>query len=238
MSGHSKWDNIKRRKGAQDQQRGKAFSKISRLIVAAVKEGNSDDPGLNPRLRLALERARVENMPKDNIVRAIQGAAKSKESAEEFVLEGYGPGGLAVMVEVLTDNRQRTVQELKNIFQKGGGSLSEPGAVAFQFEKKGFLETEKVTEEKMLSLIDAGADDFEESGGNTLIWVSASDLPLMESKLRELGIEVKRSDLVMKPTNKMSLDKGVKSRALDFLEAVSDHDDVQRVFSNLNTASL
>ncbi|MBU2591891.1 MAG: YebC/PmpR family DNA-binding transcriptional regulator [Patescibacteria group bacterium] len=238
MSGHSKWDNIKRRKGAQDQKRGKIFSKISRLIIAAVKEGGSDDANFNPRLRLAIERARSENMPNDNINRAIVGAAKSNEDAKEFVLEGYGPGGVAVMIEALSDNHQRTVQELKNIFQKGGGSLSEPGAVAFQFEKKGLLEIEKVAEEKMLSLIDAGADDFEEIDGKTVVWASASALSLLELKATELGIEVKRSDVVMKPINKVSSDKGIKAKAADFLETVADHDDVQRVFSNLDTAGL
>lgn len=238
MSGHSKWDNIKRRKGAQDKKRGKIFSKISRLIVAAVKEGASDDPGFNPKLRLAMERARAENMPKDNILRAIKGAAKDQSSMEEVVLEGYAPGGVAVMVEALTDNRQRTIQELKSIFQKNGGSLSEPGAVAFQFEKKGLLEVAKLAdEEKMLKLIDLGAEDIEEKGESTLVWVSTSSFAEMESKIKDLGIEVKVADLVMKPKSKIDLDEGNKKRMADFLEAIEDHNDVLRVFSTFNASN-
>lgn len=233
MSGHSKWDNIKRRKGAQDQKRGKIFSKISRLIVAAVKEGGSDDPKLNPRLRLAIERARSENMPNDNVSRAIAGAAKSNQNAKEFVLEGYGSGGVAIIIEALSDNRQRTVQEIKNLFQKSGGSLAEPGAVAFQFEKKGLLELEKVSEEKALSLIDLGAEDIEEGGEGTQVWTMASSLNQIKEQAEKLGIKVKRADLTMRPKNKVSVEEGEKKKILGLMELLDDCEDVQRIFSNL-----
>lgn len=236
MSGHSKWANIKRRKEAQDQKRGKVFSKLARLIAVAVREGGSPDPAANPKLRLVIERARAENMPKENIQRAIENAIKDKEAIEELILEGYGPGGVGILVEAVTDNRQRTIQEIKNIFQKNGGSLSEPGAVAFQFEKKGVIEIEDPgDEEKILSLIDLGVEDFETDDQIVILWLAPSNLEELKKKIETAGLVVKRVDLVMRPKNFLRISDPAKARAaLALLETLEQHDDVQRVFTNLD----
>jgi len=233
MSGHSKWANIKRRKEAQDQKRGKIFSKLARLIAVAVREGGSPDPAANAKLRLAIERAKAENMPKENIQRAIESAVKKKEAVEELLLEGYAPGGIAVLVEAVTDNRQRTIQEIKNIFQKNGGSLSEPGAVAFQFETKGMIEIEPLNDEKMLALIDLGVEDFETGKQATILWLSPNQLEAIKDKISQMGVKVKRADLVRRPKSLLQVNDPSKARAtLNLLEALEHHNDVQRVFAN------
>ena len=193
MSGHSKWANIKRRKEAQDQKRGKIFSKLARLITMAVREGGSPDPAVNPKLKLVIERARAESMPKENIQRAIESAVKKKEAIEELTLEGYGPGGVGILVEAITDNRQRTIQEIKSIFQKNGGSLSEPGAVAFQFEKKGIIEIENPgDEEKILGLIDQGVEDFEIDNQLVILWLSPAKLEELKKRVETIGLVIKK----------------------------------------------
>jgi len=236
MSGHSKWANIKRRKEAQDQKRGKIFSKLARLIAVAVREGGSPDPAANAKLRLVIERAKAENMPKENIQRAIERAVKKKEAIEELVLEGYGPGGVGILVEVVTDNRQRTIQEIKNIFQKNDGSLSEPGAVAFQFEKKGVIEIENPgDEEKILSLIDLGVEDFETDDQVVVLWLSPSKLEDLKEKIETVGLTVKKADLVMRPKNLLRVTDSAKIKAvINLLEILEQHDDVQRVFANID----
>jgi len=240
MSGHSKWSNIKRRKGAEDQRRGKVFSKMARLIAVAVKEGGSTDPESNAKLRLAIDRARAENMPKENIQRAIDSAIKKREAIEELMLEGYGPGGVAILVEAVTDNRQRTIQEIKNVFQKAGGSLAEPGAVIFQFEKKGSIEIKNPhNEEKLLSLIDLGVDDFEEVDSRLILLVSASKIDELKNKVSAAGFKVWRADLIMEPKNLVSLDNESKTKsALTLLQTLENHDDVQRVFANLDPSQI
>jgi len=236
MSGHSKWANIKNRKAAQDQKRGRIFSKLSRLITAAVKEGGSDDPSANPRLRLAIDRAKAENMPRDNIQRAIENASRAKEAAEEFVLEGYGPEGVAILIEVLTDNRQRTIQEIKNLFQKNGGSLAEPGAVSFQFEKKGLVEIDRPNnEEETLKLIDLGAEDISEEEASLTILVRPSSLEGFREKISQSGFSIRKTDLILEPKIKVKIDDPRKAKALiGFLNLLEEHDDVQRVFANLD----
>lgn len=238
MSGHSKWANIKRRKEAQDQKRGKTFSKLARLIMVAVREGGSPDPAANPRLRLAIERARAENMPKEKIQRAVESALRKKEAIEELVLEGYGPGGVGILIEAVTDNRQRTIQEVKNIFQKNGGSLSEPGAVAFQFEKKGVIEIENPSdEEKLLSLIDLGVEDLEIKKQTVMLWLRPGRLEEFKKKVEAAGFVVKKADLVMKPKSPLKLKDSVQARAATMLlEVLEQHDDVQRVFTNLDVS--
>jgi len=236
VSGHSKWSNIKRRKEAQDQKRGKVFGKLSRLITVAVKQGGSSDPGLNPGLKLAVDRAKVENMPKKNIQRAIENADKKKESIQEFVLEGYGPSGIAILLEVLTDNRQRTIQEIKNIFRSNGGSLTEPGAVAFQFEKKGQVRVSgSGNEEQILKLIDVGAEDIEEEGKLLIVWLKPINLDNFINQAEKLGFKVKGMDLVMKPKIEVRInDINEAKKLLEFLETIEEHDDIQRVFANLD----
>lgn len=240
MSGHSKWDNIKNRKSAQDQKRGKIFSKLSRLITAAVREGNSPDPHSNPRLRIAVDRARAESMPRDNIERAIESATKKKEAIEEFVLEGYGPEGVAVMIEIITDNRQRTVQEIKNIFQKNGGSIAEPGAVSFQFEKKGLIEISGSGEEIMLKLIDQGVEDIEEDvkRGVLRAWVSSGQIEIVSEKLKQVGLPPLISDMVLKAKMTIKMDDPRREKLMvDFLDLLEEHEDVQRIFTNLKYSS-
>lgn len=236
MSGHSKWANIKHRKESQDYKRGQVFSKFARLIAIAVKEGNSADPESNSRLKFVIERARVENVPKENIQRAVENAAKKKEAMEEVSLEGYGPGGIAILIEAITDNRQRTIQELKNIFQKNGGYVVEPGSVAFQFEKKGLIELENPKDEtKTLELIDLGAEEFEEEGEVLTVWVSPADLDEFKKRATETGFQIKKVDLLMKPRNLLRIDDPQKGKsALSLLNFLDDHDDVQRVFSNVD----
>lgn len=235
MSGHSKWANIKRRKESQDQKRGKVFSKLSRLITIAVKEGNSADPETNPRLRMAIEKARAENMPKENIHRALKGALKKKESIEEFLLEGYGPEGIAVLVEAVTDSRQRTIQEIKNIFRSNGGSLAEPGAVSFQFEKKAMVEVvNPKKEEKTLELIDLGAEEIEDEGGSLIIWLKPLTLGQFLDQVKKAGFLVRDSGLVMRAKTGLKVAEPAKAKNLiNFLELIEDNDDVQEVFTNL-----
>jgi len=234
MSGHSKWENIKRAKGVQDQKRGKIFSKLSRLIVAAVAEGGSDDPQFNPKLRMAIDRAKAENMPKDNISRAIASANKTAESLEELTLEGYGPDGVAIMIAALTDNRQRTIQEIKNIFSNNSGSLAEPGAVAFQFENKGVISVVNPNdEEKLMQIIDCGAEDIEEAEDVITVWTAPADVSKVKSNLEKIGLKVKKTDLVMVPKNPIKVGPDKAGRIMKFLEALEDHDDVQKVFFNV-----
>jgi len=236
MSGHSKWQNIKHRKEAQDQKRGKVFSKYARLIAVAVKEGGSTDPEFNAKLKMTVERAKIENMPKENIQRAIESAAKKKEAVEEVILEGYGPGGIAIFVEAISDNRQRTIQEIKNIFSKNEGSLAEPGSVAFQFDKKGLVEVQNPkNEEKTLQLIDFGAEEIEEDGEALIIWVSPEVLESFKDKLTQAGFSIKRVELAMKPKAFLTISDPQKAKAaLRLLELLEDHDDVQQVSTNVD----
>jgi len=234
MSGHSKWENIKRAKGVQDQKRGKVFGKLTRFIVASITEGGSADPSFNPRLRMAIDRAKAENMPKDNINRAIASANKSAESFEELMLEGYGPDGIAIMINALTDNRQRTIQEIKSIFHSNSGSLAEPGAVAFQFESKGMIVVKNPNdEEKILEIIDSGAEDFEEEKDLVVVWTSASEVSKIKNSLKKLGFKVKRFDLIMQPKSPVKISGKKVERVMRFLETLEDHDDVQKVFFNV-----
>jgi len=234
MSGHSKWENIKRAKGVQDQKRGKVFSKFSRLIVAAVKEGGSDNPDFNPKLRIAIDRAKVENMPKDNISRAIASANKATESLEELTLEGYGPDGVAIMVAALTDNRQRTIQEIKSIFSNNSGSLAEPGAVAFQFENKGVIDVANPNnEEKLMQIIDCGAEDIEEVEDTIIVWTAPTEVTKVKDNLEKIGLRVKKTDLIMAPKNPIKVSSDKANRIMKFLETLEDHDDIQKVFFNV-----
>ncbi len=236
MSGHSKWANIKNRKQAEDKKRGKVFSKLARAIAAVVKEGGSADLSANPRLRIIVERARGADMPKDNIERAIASAAKSQQALEEIAIEGYGPFGVAVFVEATTDNRQRTIQELRHLFQKVGGAVAEPGAVAFQFKKRGVVEVVKPkSEETLLSLIDYGAEDFQEEDQKVFIFLPPEKILDFVKKIGESGLSVLSSDVVMKPVSPLMIDDKAKAKTLlSFLDEIEDHDDVQRVFVNFD----
>lgn len=235
MSGHSKWANIKRKKEAEDKKKGQAFSKIARAIVAAVKEGGSVDPGLNARLRITLQQARVANMPKDNVERALQRGEKQEEELEGFILEGYGPGGVAVMMKVLTDNRQRTVQEIKSFFQRYGGNLAEPGAVAFQFESEGMIRVAPLNEEEILNFVDLGATDFKQSESEVVFYFPTHLLEQFRGELEKRGAQILLVDQVMKPKSPIIInDEGMKAQVKNFLDFLEENEDIQRLFTNLN----
>jgi len=235
MSGHSHYSTIKRAKEANDAQRGKIFSKLAREIAIAVREGGGADPSFNYKLRMVLEKARAANMPKDNIERAL---SKSEGGNLERVLyEGFGPGGVGFMVEAATDNRNRTSQEIKNIFDRGGGNLAGPGAVSFNFENKGLLVVAKSgnPEEQMLKLIDVGAEDLEDTDDGIEVYTQPDKLAEVRTKLEGGGFTVLSAELYLKPKTLLPLaDPAQVKKVIALTEALNDHDDVQNVFTNLN----
>lgn len=241
MSGHSKWAQIKRQKGVTDVRRGAIFTKLSREITVAAKQGGGGDPDTNFRLRLAVQKARENNMPADNIERAIKRATGGGDGAElqEITYEGYGPNGIAILVEALTDNRNRTVAEVRSAFTRGGGSLGEAGSVAWQFENRGVVTVEAGghdPEEITLAAIDAGAEDVEEHDGTVEILTAPASLEAVRKALLDAGYEVSSAELSMTPSTPISLDASVSAQVLKLLERLEDLDDVQRVYSNADFA--
>jgi len=240
MSGHSKWSKIHRQKEVTDAKRGQLFTKLGRAITVAVKAGGGvADSEANFQLRLAIEKARQFNMPKVNIERAIQRGVKGSGggSLEEITYEGYGPEGMAVLVEVATDNKQRTGQEVKNLFAKGGGSLGGPGSVSYQFESTGSLVISKPqdTEEAILKIIDLGAEDVEEGDDEIEIYVKPENLEEIKAKLQELNFKLKSFELAMKPRNLVKVkDQQKAAKILNFMNKLQDHDDVQKVSANFD----
>jgi len=239
MAGHNKWSKIKRKKGANDAKRSKLFSRVIKEITVAVKEGGSDDPDFNPRLRLAVANAKGVNMPKDNIERAIKKASDS-DTAELFqpTYEGYAPGGVAVFVETTTDNLNRTVASVRSIFSKYGGNLATNGSVDFLFERKGIFVIpvgDRTREDLELQLIDAGAEDLEyEADENTMIViVEFTDFGPVQQKLEELGIEAKSANLERIPVTTTELSVNDARKALNLIEQLEEDDDVQNVYHNL-----
>lgn len=238
MSGHSKWSTIHRQKEAQDIKRGKLFSKLSRAITLAARQGGAE-PEINLKLRFAIEKARQANMPKENIKRALQHAEGKLEGRglEEVKYEGYGPEGLAVIVEAVTDNKNRTAQEIKNIFERAGGTLGGPGSVSFQFTSYGLLliKKGKDPQEDMLTLIDLGVEDVEETEDGIEVYVAPSQVDKIKQKLEEAGFTVAQTDLVARPKSLISIAEEKKAKkALSFLETLNGHEDVQSVFVNLD----
>ncbi len=237
MSGHSKWSTIKHKKGAADAKRGKIFTKLIKEITMAAKMGDNGDPDSNPRLRTAIAAAKAENMPKDNISRAIKKGTGELEGVnyEESVYEGYGPGGAAVMVESLTDNKNRAVAEIRHIFSKYGGNLGENGCVAWMFDKKGFISVEKkaVDEDTIMeTAIDAGADDVRDEEANYEIITEPDDFEAVKEALDKSSIPYTEAEITMLPqttTNLLGKDAEKMLKLMDFLE---DCDDVQKVFTN------
>jgi len=234
MSGHSKWSTIKRKKGAADQKRSKIFSRIIKEISVAVKEGGSDPEG-NPRLRLALGNARGANMPKDNIQRALN-KAKDTETLNEITYEGYAPHGIALFIECLTDNPQRTLANIRSIFNKRGGSLGTNGSVAFMFDRKGMIRVPKGTfdaDELQLEIIDAGVEDFEDQDDVFVITTPLEGFVAVQKRLEELGVEVENAELQRIPVETKTLDAESGVKILKIVELFEDDDDVQNVFHNL-----
>ena len=235
MSGHNKWSTIKRKKGAIDAKRSKIFSKIIKEISIAVKEGGSDPDG-NARLRLALNNARGSNMPKDNIQRALSKADKDSAALQEVTYEGYAPHGIAVFVECLTDNPQRTVSNIRSLFNKRGGNLGTNGSVAFMFNRKGIITVPKGnlnTEEFELEIIDAGAEDLEVQDEMFVITTAMEDFGAMQKKLDQLGVEAENASLQRVPLETKKLEKDPAIKVLKLIDEFEDDDDVQNVYHNL-----
>lgn len=235
MSGHSKWSTIKRKKGAADSKRSKMFSRISKELTVAVKEGGTD-PDSNPRLRMAIQNAKGVNMPKDNVNRAINKGESDEANFQEVTFEGYANGGIALFVECLTDNNNRTVASIRSIFNKKGGSLGTNGSLSFLFDRKGIFTVLKEgldMEEFELEVIDAGAEDFEELDEHVIITTALEDFGNMQKKLDEMGIEVENAELQRIPNTTTKLDVDTSKKVLRMIELFEEDDDVQNVFHNL-----
>ena len=238
MAGHSKWKQIKRQKGVTDARRGALFTKLGREITMAVRQGGGPDPNGNPRLRLAIQKARESNMPNDIMERAIAKATGSADASqlEEIVYEGYAPGGAAVMVEAMTDNRNRTVGDVRNLFNRSGGNLGESGSVAWVFNTRGVLTVSLDRgvddEEVALAAVDAGAEDFESDAENLSVYTKPEDLEAVRKALEESGVNVASSEVARVPSTTVKLDEKDAVSTLRLLEKLEDLDDVQRVYSN------
>jgi YebC/PmpR family DNA-binding regulatory protein len=240
MSGHSKWHSIKHKKGALDAKRGKLFTKIIREMSIAARIGGGD-PGSNPRLRTAVDKAKAVNMPADNIKRAIQKGTGELEGAsyEEITLEGYGPGGVALLVEGTTDNRNRTVSEIRHVFSKNGGNLGAAGSVSYMFKPRGFvaLAKEKVTEDKLMELaLDAGADDILDSGEIWEVYTPPNSHDAVVQALKAAGIEPDEATIGKYADNNVTLEGPKAQQMLKLVEALEDNDDVQQVWANFDVS--
>ena len=239
MSGHSKWSTIKHKKGAADAKRGKVFTRILKEMTVAARLGGGDPNG-NPRLRSAVAEAKANNMPKDNIERAIKRGTGELEGAtyEEITYEGYGPGGVAIIVEALTDNTNRTTPEIRHIFEKQGGNLGTPGSVKFQFEKKGYFAVEKsaVSEDKLMDVaLEAGADDLQSDDADVFeIYTTPDNFEPVRQALETAKIATVEAKLGMIPANYVSLDEAKSKSVMRLLENLDDHDDTQNVWSNFD----
>ena len=240
MSGHSKWSSIKHKKGAADAKRGQLFSKLSRAIIVAAKEGGPD-PGGNLALQNAIEKARSYSMPKDNIERAIakgSGADAEGSSFETVIYEGYGPEGVAVLVETLTDNRNRTASEVRHLFAKHGGNLGTTGAVAWQFERKGVVllaAADADEDELVLAVADAGADDVELDGSSFVVTCAPETLSAVRAAIEAAGFSSESVELPMVPKVTVAVgDEGVARQLIRLVEGLEDTDDVQGVYANFD----
>ena len=238
MSGHSKWHSIKHKKGAADAKRGKLFSKLARAITVAARDGGGDPTG-NPTLATAVQKAKDASMPKDKIQKAIDvgtGAGSDGAAIERIVNEGYGPAGVAVMVEALTDNRNRASAEIRHAFTKHGGSLGEPGSVGWIFEKKGavVVDGNRYGEDDLIGAIDAGAEDVREDGEQLRVLSDPSDLTAVREALEASGVEIESAGLATEPKSTVELKGHDAERLFKLLEALDDQDDVDEVFANFD----
>jgi len=238
MSGHSKWSTIKHKKAAEDAKRGKIFTKLAREITIAARAGGGD-PTVNFSLRLVIDKAKTANMPKENIERAIKRGTGELKSAvlKEFTYEGYGPGGTALLMQVLTDNKKRAVADIRRVFNRMGGSLGESGSVAWQFDQKGYLLIEardQDPEELALMAIDANADDIRIDDGQVEIYTLPTDFQRVKETMEELGVELAEAQLAMVPKTLLELDTAETLRTMRLIEALEDLDDVQQVYTNVD----
>ena len=238
MSGHSKWASIKHKKGATDAKRGKLFTKLARAITVAAKEGGGDPEG-NPALALAVQKAKDASMPKDNIERAIAkgtGAGADAAALETVLYEGYGPGGVALLVEAVTDNRNRTGSEVRHLLGKHGGSLGEPGSVAYLFDKRGIIVVDGAAydEDDLMPAIEAGAEDVTIDDDVFEILTTPGDLTAVRSALEEAGVEMQSSDVAWVPKSRVPLDEDTARKLLRLVDALEDNDDVDQVNANFD----
>ncbi len=238
MSGHSKWSTIKRKKGATDAKRGKIFSKLIKEITVAARMGGAD-PDANPRLRTAIATAKTENMPKDNIERAIKKGTGALEGVvyEEICYEGYGPGGAAVYVESLTDNKKRTVADIRHLFSKSGGSLGEAGCVAWMFEKKGLFVFEKGdTDEEtvMEAVLDSGGEDIRDEESTLEVITAPDDFEAVRKALDERNVHYLLAEITLVPKSTVKLEDKEAEQMLRLMDGLEDSDDVQKVYSNFD----
>ena len=238
MSGHSKWASIRHKKGAVDAKRGKIFTKLIKELTVAARLGGGDANG-NPRLRAAIQAAKAENMPKDNIERAIKKGTGELEgtSYEETNYEGYGPGGVALLVDCLTDNKNRTVADLKHIFDRHGGSLGEPGCVAWNFSQKGVIvfDRDEVDEEKLLDLaLEAGAEDVKEGASQFEVIIEPSDFEAVRKAFEDAGLVYSLAEISMIPQSTVRIEGKKAEQMLNLMEALEDHEDISHVYANFD----
>jgi YebC/PmpR family DNA-binding regulatory protein len=241
MAGHSKWSNIKNRKAKMDAQKGKVYTRFSKLIIVAVREGGPD-PNANSRLKDIIDKAKQANMPNDNIARAIKRGSGELGGAdyEEIMYEGYGPGGVAILLDATTDNRNRTAGEMRHLFDKNGGNLGETGCVAWMFEKKGLILIEKIDEIEvdniMMLAIDSGADDVEELEDSIEIITSVEQFETVKNNLQQNDVDLFSAELSFIPNTTITVPEPESEKLERLLEALEEHDDVQNVYSNYEPA--
>ena len=241
MSGHSKWASIKHKKAVVDARRGAHFTKLARAIQVAAREGGGD-PAMNASLANAVQKAKDARMPKDNIERAIAkgtGAGTDADTFESVMYEGYGPGGVALLVEALTDNRNRTGSEVRHMFSKSGGNLGEPGSVAWQFEKKGILVVDagRFSEDDLMPAIEAGAEDIADDEGVWEVVTSPSDYTAVREALEAASVELESADLTMRPTTRVEVDESTAGKLMRLIEQLEDDDDVAAVHANFDASA-
>ena len=232
MAGHNKWSKIKRGKAVEDAKRGAIFTKIGNQIALAARSGA--DPSMNPALALAIEKAKAANMPNTNIERSIARVSdKSAAALQETTYEGYGPGGLAIIVECATDNVNRTYPEVRTVFTKRGGSLGEKGSVAYQFDRKGVIVVKASGEDALLSVLDAGAEDAKEEEGEIIVYTDPKELAKVRDAIKESGLDITDVELSYEPNTTVELDEEKQEKAIAMLEALEELDDVVNTYTNM-----
>lgn len=235
MSGHSHFATIKRQKGLKDAAKGNIFGRLSKMISIAIKSGGGPNPDMNFKLRVAIDKARENNMPKENIDRILKSASEKMDNIEEITYEGFGPFGMAVVVETATDNKNRTAQEIKSLFEKGGGAMGGPNSVLYNFDHKGYLLVEKNEDPdtQTLSIIDLGVDDVTDSDDGLEVYTQPDQLKDIRDKVEALGYKVSKMELTMLPKNYISItDDAQIEKITKFIENFESHDDVQKIYHN------
>jgi YebC/PmpR family DNA-binding regulatory protein len=232
MAGHNKWSKIKRGKAVEDAKRGAVFTKLGNQIALAARGGT--DPNMNPALALAIEKARAANMPNSNIERSIARVSdKDAAQLQEVMYEGYGPGGVAIIVECATDNTNRTFPEVRNIFNKKGGSIGEKGSVAFQFDRKGVIVVKANGEDALLTVLDAGAEDAQEDEGQIIVYTDPKELAKVRDNIKDAGLEISDAELSYEPNTTVELDDEKQEKVMNLMEALEELDDVTNTYTNI-----